>query len=270
MRIFITSVFLLLTNSLWCQVNDNDAFFDGTYNKNYIREHKVKQVTVVTYIDRKKPFLCLFDFDKRGFLKRKTIFNSSGKRLNEYEFTYNRQGDQIQRDHFDYALNTTQTVTYEKTYQDARLILESEGSFYFTRHIYNKQGHKIQSVSYFGPDSILSQKKSIAHYTYDSLGKLVSQKQFLIMERSGINANTGNTEYVYDPDGNLITVIRDGKVVTEYVYDPDGNPITVIRYGKANYKLSYDESGLLKRTDKLPEKIGGMGFVNKYSYIFWK
>jgi hypothetical protein len=62
---------------------------------------------VVKYIDRNKPYRCVFDFDKRGILKRQIVFNSNGKRRNEYEFTYNRQGDQIQREEFDYALNKT-------------------------------------------------------------------------------------------------------------------------------------------------------------------
>jgi hypothetical protein len=97
MKAFNTIFFLLLKLTLFGQVNDADAFFNGSYNKALIREHKIDRVTVQTYINGDKTSLSLFDFDYYGFLTKETSFDSSGKKCSEVIFTYNKQGDQTER-----------------------------------------------------------------------------------------------------------------------------------------------------------------------------
>ena len=54
MRHFISiGILILLTSSTNAQLADADAFFKGTYDKAFIRKHKIKQVLVDIFITGK-------------------------------------------------------------------------------------------------------------------------------------------------------------------------------------------------------------------------
>lgn len=243
----ITFIFFHLT--LFGQVNDTDAFFTGDYDKSFIQQHKIKQVSAQGYVDGDKISLHIFDFNETGSLLTQRIFDKNGKIVNEYLFGYNKEGDQIQRITFNQELDVTDTVAFTKIYEAGHLVQQTSGDLPFvTRHTYNPKGEKIQSTTYLEMDTSISPKR-IFSYTYDTSGKLKS-----IQETYG--AGSGSTPVIIGH--------------TEYIYDNANNTTSILREGKANYSFTYYEDGLLKeKMIKMPENLGGLIIVDKFSYKFW-
>lgn len=250
MRHLISIVFCFLSVTLFGQLNDADAFVNGTYDKNYALVHKIKQVNVTNYIDSNKSSYFIFDFDNKGFLKKQTILDRTLKKVSEYTYIYYKKGDQIERINVDYELNTIDTVKINRTYDGLLLIQEKSSELPFlTKHFYNESNKKVQSISFLSNDTTHSLKR-VSYYSYDTNGKLKT------VQESYIEANNTNP-------------IKLG--TTEFIYDELGSIIVVKRPGKPNYNISYDQQGFLKsKTVKMNEDLGGLTIEENYSYIFWK
>jgi YD repeat-containing protein len=105
----------------------------------------------------------------------------------------------------------------------------------------------MQSITFLGLDTNVTERKML-DYTYDNSGRLIIIKETYFNKDYAVNANTGNTAYVYDTTGNVVAVNREGK---------------------ANYKLSYGKNGLLKsKTIKMPEEFSNIGIMDEYNYSF--
>ena len=238
------------------QLNNDDAFFNGTYDKEYIRKHKISKVIVKGFLNERPLLKLEFDFDKRGFLTKETTLDSSGKKETEHIFTYNNNGDQIERKEISYTLNKTYITTFERTYTGSQLITEKSSALPFmTKHSYNAQGQKIQSVTNLGDESNANKKN--LHYNYDKKGRLIRCEETLIYGNGQPTVNTRYTTYQYDINSNLITVIMIDN--------------TTIGNGQMRYNYKYNQNGLLvSYTTKMPEDLGGSNLVDNYSYVFWK
>ena len=250
MRYFISIVFCLLSVTLFGQLNDADAFFNGSYDKSYTLEHKIKQVKVTNYIDSNETSYFLFDFDNNGLLKKQTILDKTMKKVSDFTFIYNKHNDLIERINVDYELNNTDTVIFNKTY-DATLIIQETSSElpFLTKHIYNDSKRKIQSIAFLSKDTTISSKR-VFLYSYDTNGKLKGIQETYIETNNATPASIGMTEFIYDESGRISEVMRSGK---------------------PNYTLSYDMDGFLKsKTVKMTADLGGLTIVEKYSYISWK
>ncbi len=243
----ISLCFLSLT--LFGQLNDSDAFFKGSYDKDFVHKHKIKQVTVQNYIDSIKSSFLIFDFDTDGLLKKETVFNKNLKKVNEYTFTYDKQGNQMQRVNINYQLNKSYTTTIGKIYEGPNLVLETESELSSLKtHSYNDSGMRVQTIAYLARDTATSPRQ-VFYYIYDSAGKLKSLQE--------------------TTKGFGSTPVRTG--TSNYIYDDAGHITAVIREGKANYSMAYDKKGFLKsKTIKMPEEFSNMTMVEEYSYVFWK
>ena len=250
MRHFITIAFCLLSVTLFGQLNDADAFFNGSYDKAFVHKHKIKQINVTTYIDSSKTSFAVFEFDNWGFLRKQTIFDKSMKKVNDFTFSYNKQGGQTERTNFAYDLNKTYTVTFNKTYEGSLLIQETSSELPFlTTYFYSDSGRKIQSNTFLSRDTTISPKR-VSIYSYDTKGKLKSILETFTESSNSTPVSIGTTEYIYDEKENISVVLREGK---------------------ANYILSYDKDSFLKsKTVKMPDDLGGLTILDKYSYVFWK
>jgi hypothetical protein len=82
-------------------------FLPANYDKSFIHTTKIRQVVIEVFIQGENSSKHVLDFDKTGLLNKQTILDSSGKKVNEYFFIYNRQADQVERKNIDYQLNKT-------------------------------------------------------------------------------------------------------------------------------------------------------------------
>jgi YD repeat-containing protein len=250
MRATITIICFFLTLTLFGQVNDGDAFFNGNYDKVFIQKQKIRQILVETYINEAKSLASHFEFDTNGFLTKQTVFDSSGKKVNDYLFTYNRQGDQIERKNIAYDLNKTYVASFNRVYSGSKLVQETSSELPFvSTYIYEESDRKVQSTIFLTPDTSISAKR-VSVYTYDAKGKLTVIEERFTESNGSAPVYAGKTKFIYNAVGNITEVIREGK---------------------ANYVLSYDTDGLLKsKATIMPEEFSNLRMVDKYSYGFWK
>lgn len=196
MRHLISIAFCFLSVTLFGQLNDADAFFNGRYDKNYALVLKIKQVNVTNYIDSNKSSYFIFDFNKKGFLKKQTILDKTLKKVSEYTYIYNKKGDQIERINVDYELNTIDTVKFNRTYDGLLLIQEKSSELPFlTKHFYNDSKRKIQSISFLSNDTKHSLKR-VSSYIYDPNGKLKIVQESYIETNNTNPVILGTTEFI--------------------------------------------------------------------------
>ena len=127
MKILITIAFLTLTIASFGQINDEDAFFEGTYSKDYIKKHKVKTIISRCHLDTIKVKPEVFHFSKAGLLQVETTFDSTGKELPLYAFKYDKQGELIPMIEYASKGIHPDTVKLFKTYKGG--LLKKESSF---------------------------------------------------------------------------------------------------------------------------------------------
>ena len=250
MRILTTIILLLCTVNLFGQVNDVESYFTGSYDKALVQKHQIKQISVQSYIDDIKSSLSVLDFNHLGLLTKQSIFDSSGRKLKDYNFTYNIQGSQIERQEFDMENNDTNIVSFNKIYDGTKLIEEGSSALPFVyKYYYNDKGKKNKSITFLNADTTISGKR-IYFYNYDRNGNLIE------IEESYDDGLKNNPNFI-------------GK--EKYIYDNEGNLIKIIREGKTNCEFINDEKGLLKsKTIIMPEEFNGLKIRNKFSYVFWK
>lgn len=250
MKHFISiGILLLLTSTANAQLSDADAFFKGTYDKAFIRKHKIKEVFVDILIDGKKSSFYIFRFDKNGLLKKQTILDSLGKNENDHIFKYNKYGDQIERTTFSYNLNKTYKETFLKTYNGSKLVSDKSSDLPFlTEYSYNSKGQIKETSTAIGWDS-LNNSKRISIYNYDTTGKLQSIKDQIVNSNGSINV-LETTTFTYDINGRIVYVFRNNAPA---------------------YYISYDSNFLIKsKRIKMPEDLGSLEIIDNYSYSFWK
>ncbi|WP_336516559.1 hypothetical protein [Pollutibacter soli] len=240
---------LLLYFNLSAQVNDADAFFNGSYDKGVVRKNKIKQVNVDISIDGKNSTRYTFEFDRKGFLLKETITNATGKKVNDYTFTYNDHGDQTSRKNNAYELGKTYETSFNKKYSGAKLISESSSELPYTTLIsYNNQGQKLLATTYLGNDTINDPKRHMS-YHYDGSGKLIMMVQTLSTSK-----NTHPTD----------------SVITKFSYDDAGKLNLIDRNGQTEYRFIYDSKGLLKtRETIIADGWNDSKIVDEFSYTFW-
>jgi YD repeat-containing protein len=250
MRVILFIITTFLTLTVVGQVNDAEAFFNGSYNRTSVHASDIKKVSVQTYINHRKTLLSVFYFDQQGFLTRQVVFDSSGKERNEFLFTYNKQGGLSERKNRDHESNKTTVTSLHKIYNGSQVIQETSSNLPFiTTYLYNKQRMKIQSTTFLSSDTANSPRR-VYFYAYDAKGRLKNVEDIYLANKSSDTMRVGNTDYIYDKAGNITDMIRKGK---------------------ANYAFSYYKNGLLKsKTVNMGEEFGNTGIVDEYSYIFWK
>lgn len=251
MRHLITiGIFLLIAFSANAQLNDADAFMNGSYDKAFIKKHKIKGVSVDIFIDGKKSTFYFFSFDKNGLLKKQTILDSLRKNVNDYIFKYNQYKDQTEIMTIDYDLNKTYKETFQNSYNNSHLIIKKSNELPYRteENSYNLKGQKIQTKIIQGSDT-LNSTKQVLNYTYNKAGKLQSIKKSII----NLNSST-------DITGTVL-----------FCYGKNGKIDSIKRNDAPTYYINYNKNGFIKsKKIKLSEDLDGIEMVDKYNYSFWK
>lgn len=79
MRAITTIFFIFISLTLFGQVNDADAFFNGSYDKKFVQQHRIKQADVEIYIDSNKSSKHIIDFNQNGLLTTESVLNKNDK-----------------------------------------------------------------------------------------------------------------------------------------------------------------------------------------------
>jgi hypothetical protein len=75
----IVFVLLLIKLALSAQVFDRQSFFNDTYNKHQIKESRIKEISIQGFIVERKNSPATFYFDRKGYLQREVIKDTSGR-----------------------------------------------------------------------------------------------------------------------------------------------------------------------------------------------
>ncbi len=280
MKIALTIYSLLFVSTITAQINDADAFYDGSYSNSFIRTQRIKSITVDVYVSNSKTSSSNFYFNKDGILKKATIIDSGGNKVNDYFFQFNKHGGLFAIKNFNYEIKKLHTVFYTKVYKGDKIIIDSSTDLPIkNEYIYNKKGQRVQT-NIIGNSGYPIQNKRIIKYIYDSSGKLfeVSEKFY-----SGINDTLGylishtfitykNSKVIREEEKILIdsdTPWNKGSI--EYDYDNSGNLISIKSKKVASHFYNYDYRGLLliKKTI-MPEDFNNIISIDKYKYSFFK
>lgn len=262
------------------QINDENAFFEGTYNKNYIRKLGILSVTKTSYLDTNKQPTTIYNFDKNGLLKNQSIIDSNGKEQPRFLFTFNKYGDLTQRITLPYENFKADTFIAIREYKEKKVIKErSTYSPFTTQHLYNKKGNRIRTVHPYNNGHITFSRR-IIDYEYDQTGKLVhvtdricngpSDKIEQWMSDRTITYSGDNMKKIIEkiPNGEFPT--NNGTV--EYSYDSSGNLISIVSDTVVSRYYNYDNKGLLKiKKEKFPnglDTFSDASIINEYTYSF--
>ncbi|HSC53664.1 MAG TPA: hypothetical protein VLC98_08595 [Phnomibacter sp.] len=264
------------------EANDEDAFFNGTYQKVYISKHKVKTVTAEQYVNNKKVGSAIYHFDQNGLLQKMICLDSTGKKVNWHQFSFDAHGNQssIISKH---ASSERPDTTLSSLVYEGNLLVQEKSTYalFPTCHLYNAEGKRIASENKYVTGWLTPSKRKV-QYSYDEKDRLVhvterivdsatdstqqwmsdrtykypSKTLALVSERiqnGDIPPNKGNLTIRYDHNGNLISKESDAIVSRYYTYDRKG----------------LMQSKIEKFPSTFEEGLGKMKFETRYHYTFW-
>ncbi|WP_461789099.1 hypothetical protein [Pedobacter sp.] len=243
------SLLLVVRLAACAQLVDLEAFFEGDYDKDYIRTKKIKTISVNFFIKDKKTLIQFFEFDNKGILRSCKVTDSIGKNTNTYLFEYYQYGNKKEYTHIDHEIGEKQTMHFTNIYEGSVLISQqSKELFSITKFAYNLKGQKTSVKKILGLDTALA-GKMISDYDYDQRGKLKSITTKFVDNYGHINSKRKEL-FIYNNEGKLQYIKREE--------DP-------------TYLITFDQKGLLKsRKQKVPEDLGGFEIADEYQYSFWK
>ena len=267
--------------------NDNQTFFDYTYDKTIIKTNKIKTVTIeMSFSGSKSSSKSTYHFDKDGLLTKQSIVDSGGKLLREYYFLTNSHGDLIYLIENDYQYKRVDTVKYFKTYSDDKLIKDSSSQLPISyNYEYGLNGNifKTVIVSNFG---LGYYSKRVSINKFDSLNRISNSVETVFqneIDTTGII--NSDRYYFYNKNGKIVKEVEKlnsnyssmaNKGSINYSYDQNGNLTEILRNNVASYYYTYNDKGLitkrrmnikLDRDDILDKAIKVKSF-DKFSYTF--
>jgi hypothetical protein len=276
--IFIS--FLFATVSSFGQVNDENAFFEGTYSKEYIRKHRIVTVTKTSYMDTNKLPTTIFYFDKNGFLDKQSSIDSNGNEQTRFLFKFNKYGDLTLRITLPYEDYKADTFVTKIEYNNKKVVKESSTySPLTTEHFYNNKGDRIRTLHPYN-NGYITLSRRIVDYKYDEAGKLVHVTDRIYSGSSDKIEqwmSDRTITYLGDKMQKVIERIPNGDIPTnkgtvEYSYDSSGNLISIVSDTVASYYFNYDDKGLLKsKREKYPEGFDTLSdakIIDEYTYTF--
>jgi YD repeat-containing protein len=271
------------------QVNNDEAFVRGTYNKSSIRLNKIEKIKVDVTIAGNK-IARQYNFDTAGNLVHMVTLSKKGQKIYESFSKYNSFGDKFFEKKLDFENNSSDSVFYDRLYNGDKQIKESSKQIGYAKEYYYNNNGQLQKV-------ITNSKNGTSTttvYLYDKHGNEIE----LIWSQNGSRKVTKNiygengqlmdvSEYYYslsDTTGSLLLhkklFYADGKMIKEeyvggyfmakenkeYLYDQLGNLITY-REGEKESRFTYDTKGNLLTESS----IGGItSSVKAYLYVFRK
>ena len=257
----LLGLFVLIFDTPKSQVvNDEQSFFDCSYDRQQVRKNKVESVTMDSYSKGKISSQQIFYFDSTGLITKQIITNNIGKRARMFRFAFNKRGDLIRRTQVDDELHKTYIVNFYKQYFNGLLVKDSTDEMPVTEeYFYNEKGQKTRTIvtSNFG-----TVFKRIITYTLDTLGwpERITEKEFQLQQDSvGILFSDrtvfyNKTGHIYREEETLTgpNAWMANKGSIRYTYDDRNNLIEIIRSNAATYKYTYDDRGLITSKNMQP------------------
>jgi YD repeat-containing protein len=267
--------------------NDDQSFFDYTYNKSIIKTNKIQTVTIeMSFPSGKSSSKSTYHFDKDGLLTKESIIDSGGKLLLEYYFLTNTHGDLIYRIENDYQYKRVDTVKYFKSYSDDKLIKDSSSQLPISyNYEYDLNGNifKTVIVSNYG---LGYYNKRVTINKFDSLNRISNSVETVFqneIDTTGIIYS--DRYYFYNKNGKIVKEVEKlnsnyssmaNKGSINYSYDQNGNLTEIVRNNAASYYYSYNDNGLITKKrmnmkldkDDLLDKTIKVKTFAKFSYTF--
>lgn len=250
--LYLTHHFIITTLALLMalpgtaqQANDKDALFDGTYNKAYIRKHRVHTITTVSTMGGRQIGRQIHYFDKAGLLQYIHVQDTTGQTISTYYFGYDQHQNRVMQVR---CQSGCDTIRFERTYQGILLISESLGYLpVIVYHQYNDKGQRTASVrSHYDAGNKPAKQKQ--QFEYDEHGLMVHATESIVTAETDstlqwlsdrrmtysngrlaavqesipafyISTNRGNQRFEYDKKGNLLSAISDARVSRFYRYN---------------------------------------------------
>ena len=282
MKTITLIISLCLTISSSGQVNDENAFFQGTYNKDYIKQHKIKTASAQYCIGTNILAPRIFHFDKNGVLLAENNLDSNGKEVPRFIFKYNQKGDLILRITCAYEGYKVDTDQYVKTYKGDLMIKDSSVQRHVsTTHFYNRQGQEIET-SHPYIYGFLWHSRRVVKKEYDRNGRLIHITDRILKENTDtIDQWMSDRTIVYENNRlkKVIEKIQNGEIPTnrgnlEYTYDSLNNLQSIASDVVTSYYFTYADNGLLaSKREKYTEGFDTLSdamAITKYKYTFWK
>ena len=267
--------------------NDDQTFFDYSYDKSLIKNNKIKTVTIeMLFTGGKSSSKSTYYFDKDGLLTKQSILDSGDKLLREYYFFTNTHGDLIYRIENDYQYKRVDTVKYFKSYSDDKLIKDSSSQLPISyNYEYNLNGNifKTVIVSNYG---LGYYNKRVTINKFDSLNRISNSVERVFqneIDTTGIIYS--DRYYFYNKNGKIVKEVEKlnsnyssmaNKGSINYSYDQNGNLTEIVRNNAASYYYSYNDNGLITKKrmnmkldkDDLLDKAIKVKTFDKFSYTF--
>jgi hypothetical protein len=278
----ITILLLTLTTASYSQVNDENSFFGGNYDKGYIKRNKIKAVTINASVDSNRLQTRIFYFTKTGILEKENVIDSNGKETTIFDFKFNNHGDLIRRITEPVKTYRGDTLYYNKVYKGNQLIKESSTWFpIIIEHTYNSKGQRIQTVNPYNSGRMPLDRRVVRN-EYDSVGRLFHVTDCVFRSDTDTIEMWMSDRIIVYADNKIQRVIEkvaNGSIPNnrgnlEYSYDGVGNILSIVSDTVASCFYTYNNRGLMisKRT-KMPEDLDELKqtrIIDNYSYIFWQ
>ena len=241
-------LFLLVPIISFAQVNDDNSFFDGSYDKKYIVNNRIEKIHRSSLVQQSLS-QSVYYFSDAGILTRLVFLDTAAKIKNEYLFEYNKEGDLIRRKNIDRELNKTYVADFTREYSNGLLIRFSGSDMPSYEYLYNEQKQKIRTTEVLFPGTAAMTKIN-TDYFYDPKNNLLKE----IRETS----YTANDTTGHITSHRLLSYSKSGKPEKEEELVTNDNPLVFLNYGTITY--TYDDNGnltSLKRT---------AGFSSSFNY----
>lgn len=279
-RIILFLGLQFIVNNLFAQINNRDAFYNCTYDKEVIKRKKIKEITIQSYSQQRKTSLTTFIFDTMGILRQESVFDSSGKKLSDYFFEFNDKGDLVLRRSVSADLKKTDSAIFKRIYQGGKLLRELRTDLDFlTEYTYDHKNQMIKTQLWVSSNKVYALRR-VKNNNYNAAGKLVGVKETvfngdadtigrLISDR--IIRYKNNKIQRDEEQIKADSFIPINRGTTEYEYDKTGNLTAIKSVQSASRFYTFNMKGLIA-TEKviMPEDFSSVIMNDKYSYRYWK
>jgi hypothetical protein len=261
---------------------DEESFFDGTYDKAYIKKHKIKTIISYPSLDTTRFLPRIFYFDRNGILQKEKSIDSSGKEIITSSNFYNSYGHLIRKIIYPTKEYRGDTISYTREYKDGRMIKYISSTFPipFT-YTYNRQGQLLEVTNPYN-NAYIQLSRRVVRNEYDSAGRLIRITERILRAASDtVEQHMSDRTLIYK--GNriqrIVERVKNGEFPTNkgnitYMYDHKGNVTGIESDIVTSRYYIYDNTGLLicKRR-KLPADLVPLDAridLTIYQYTFWK
>ncbi|QGW29301.1 hypothetical protein [Phnomibacter ginsenosidimutans] len=272
----------IVSQVVFAQVaNDENAFFDGTYNKAYITKHRIKTVIVEHHNPKLKSSKVIYNFSKEGLLESMNSIDSNGRVNILYRFSFDAYGNLCR------IINQMADSKHADTF-NARLVynknlLVEEKTVYASIpifHFYDENGLRIKSVNRYYNGWLTTSMRKV-DYSYDEHNRPLRITDRIVDSTADTTQQWMSDRLYSYPNKKLIIIsekIANGFFSTnrgqqKIVLDRKGSVIAFESDVAVSRYYLYNRKGLMQqKIEKYPstfETLSQHLFKTTYGYSFW-